>query len=361
MNSEKYNQFEQENRSLKRALDELSILNEIATAINSTMTVAQIVDLIVRKSVKHLKVEQAAIMLLDEKEEEKPFHTMIRQADTSSYKLPYHLDTQLSGWMLKHQKPLLIDDFPNDDRFHTVKDQSFPIRSLLSVPLTSKGRMIGLIAVFNKKTVEGYTSDDQRLLSIIATQSAQVIENARLYEQEQELRNIQHEMQLARDIQINLLPREQPQLSGYDIAGMSFPAKEVGGDYFDFILIDDQKFAVCLGDVSGKGIAAAMLMANLQAIIRGQTLLNLSPKECLRHSNKLLYRSTDRLKFATLFYGILDDQQHELCFANAGHNRPILFKTGKLPAAIETSGIALSFLENVSYGETIVSFNPGDV
>jgi len=263
--------------------------------------------------------------------------------------------------MLKHQKPLLIDDFPNDDRFHTVKDQSFPIRSLLSVPLTSKGRMIGLIAVFNKKTVEGYTSDDQRLLSIIATQSAQVIENARLYEQEQELRNIQHEMQLARDIQINLLPREQPQLSGYDIAGMSFPAKEVGGDYFDFIPIDDQKLAVCLGDVSGKGIAAAMLMANLQAIIRGQTLLNLSPKECLRHSNKLLYRSTDRQKFATLFYGILDDQQHELCFANAGHNRPILFKTGKLPAAIETSGIALSFLENVSYGETIVSFNPGDV
>jgi len=361
MNLDKIHQLEQENLRLRRAVEELSVLNEIATAISSTLTLNQIVNLIVEKCVKHLKVEQAAVMLLREETEDKPFQTMIRRADTTANFLPYRLDAQLTGWMLKNQKPLIINDFNDDNRFAGIDESKFPIRSLLSVPLISKGRMIGLLTVFNKKSDQMYSSEDQRLLSIISTQSAQVIENARLIEEEKALLQMQKEMQMAYDIQVNLLPKAPPKLAGYDIAGISIPAQVVGGDYFDFIPVDERRMAVCLGDVSGKGLPAALLMANLQATIRGQTLLKPPPKDCLNRSNQLLYQSTDRQKFATLFYGILDTENHQLCYSNAGHNRPFLFTQNNEPKSLEKAGIVLSFLENFDFDEGNISLNPNDL
>lgn len=351
----------EENRRLLRAVEELSSLNEIATAISSTMALDKIVDLIVQKCVKHFRVEQAAVMLLEEKTDEKQFHTMIRKADSSTLKIPYHFDTQLTGWMLQNQKPLIINDFSNDDRFKSTTEENDPIRSLLSVPMFLKGRMIGSLTCFNKKTKERFTVDDQRLLSIIAAQSVQVIENARLYEKEQTLFRMQEEFRLASEIQYGLLPKSAPRMKGYDITGVSYPARVVGGDYYDFIPIDKNRLAVCVGDISGKGLPAALLMANLQATIRGQTLLNPRPKDCLQRSNKLLYQSTDPKKFATLFYGILDTEKNQFFYSNAGQNKPILFSENKRSKSLETAGIALSFMENFSYEEGSIVFNPGDV
>jgi len=221
--------------------------------------------------------------------------------------------------------------------------------------------MIGLLVTFNKKAPEGYTEEDKRLLSIIAAQSAQIIENARLYEEEQAFLGMQEEIRLASEIQHGLLPKTTPDIAGYEIVGVSHPAQIVGGDYFDFIQVDKNRLAICLGDISGKGLPAALLMANLQATIRGQTFLKPPPKDCMQRSNKLLYQSTDPQKFATLFYGILDNQKHHMCYANAGHNRPILFSKGKEPTVLQTAGVALSFMENYSYDEGTISFNPGDL
>ena len=134
----------------------------------------------------------------------------------------------------------------------------------------------------------------------------------------------------------------------------------VGGDYYDFIPIDENRLAICLGDVSGKGLPAAMLMANLQATIRGQALIDPSPKTCLKRSNKLLHQSTDPQKFATIFYSVLDKKNHTLCYANAGHNRPIFIKKGKDPQCLETAGLALSIVENTQFEEGCISFEPGD-
>jgi len=361
MNLEKINQIEKENIRLKEAVEELSIINEIAVAISSTMEVEQIVDLIIKKCVKHLKAEQADVMLLDETEAGNPFHTMIRRADTTANISPYRLDDQLTGWMLKHQKPLLVNDFANDDRFRRIEDTSFEIHSLLSVPLLSKGKMVGVLTLFNKKKEGGFSIQDQRLVSIISSQSAQIIENARLYEEEQEFLKVQKEMEMAFEIQMNLLPKKQPDTNKYEIVGKSIPAQVVGGDYFDFIPIDENKLAICLGDVSGKGLPAAMLMANLQATIRGQTLVDPTPKTCLKHSNKLLYQSTDPQKFATFFYGVLDQKNHTLCYANAGHNRPFFIKKSRESKCLETAGLALSIVKETEFEEDCISFDRGDL
>ncbi|MCH6575825.1 MAG: GAF domain-containing protein, partial [Bacteroidetes bacterium] len=247
----------EENKRLHNAIAELSIINDIATTINSTQPVDQIVDIIVKKCVKHLNVEQGAIMLLDESDKEKPLHTMIREQQSSLDLLPYRFDTQLTGWMLKNQEPLLVNNLKEDDRFKDLVDKTTPIESFLSVPLRVKNKMQGILTVFNKRSNEKFSPNDQKLLSIIASQSSQIIENARLLEEERNLQIMQEEMRVAKQTQINLLPKDFPKISGYKIAARTIPAKEVGGDSYDLIQIDDKHFAFCLGDVSGKGMPAA--------------------------------------------------------------------------------------------------------
>ena len=355
------NQLVEENRRLKAAVEELSALNEIATAITSTQTLEQIVDLIVRKCVKHIKVEQGAVMLLDEKDESKPFHTMIRKQDSLSNILPYRLDAQLTGWMLKNKNPLIVNDLTTDPRFKFMVTNDFPIKSLLSVPMMVKGKMIGLLTTFNKKAEAGFTVGDQRLLGIIAAQSAHVIENARLYQEEQSLIRLQEEMRLAYEIQVDLLPKSQPVLPGYKIAGKSIPAKDVGGDYFDFIPDGDKILAFCLGDISGKGIPAALLMANLQATLRGQTLMGKDCKDCVSFANEILYHNTAPNKFATLFYGVIDSTKNELNYCNAGHNNPFYFSHDNKLTPLDKGGLIVGIMPSVPYEEEKIPFNSGDL
>lgn len=353
--------LQEENKRLRRAVEELSVLNEIATAITSVQSLEQIVDLIVRKCVKNLKVEQGVVMLLDEKDQNNPFHTMIRKQDSAANILPYRLDTQLTGWMLKNKNPLLVNDLKNDERFKFMVDEKFPVRSLLSVPMTVKGKMIGLLTVFNKHAESGFSNDDQRLLGIIAAQSAHVIENARLYQEEQSLLRLKEEMRLAYEIQLNLLPKSQPQISGYQIAGKSIPAKDVGGDYFDFIKINDNLLAFCLGDISGKGIPAAILMSNLQATLRGQTLMSKSCSKCVSFANDILYHNTGANKFATLFYAILDSSKNEIAYCNAGHNNPVLISSGGKISRLNIGGMLIGVMPSISYEEAVINLNEDEV
>lgn len=347
-------------QKLKLAVKELSVLNDISTAVSTTHDLDQVIELIVHECVNHLNVEQGAIMLLDQNETDDKFHTIIREVETETDIIPYHFGVQLSGWMIKNQKPLLINDVPSDDRFTNLSDDEFPIKSILSAPLKTKGRLIGVLNVFNKISEDGFTLDDQRILSIIATQSAQVVENARLYDDEQLLKKIEEELKLANDIQTRLLPKTNPQIKGFDIASKSFPAKEVGGDYYDFISIDENNTVICLGDISGKGMPAALLAANLQATLRGLAQFSSSTGECLTQANKLLYRCTDMQMHATLFYGILDASKNIFHFSNAGHNPPFLIHSDKKVIRLIKGGIVLGFMEDFRIEEDSVNLKKGD-
>lgn len=261
--------------------------------------------------------------------------------------------------MMINKKPLVSNDMSQDPKFSGVKIDGEQ-RSLVCVPLLVKNRLVGILAVFNKKDKKEFSEDDKRLLSIIAAQSGQILENARLAEQERSLLSMQEQVRLASNIQMELLPKKAPEIPGYQIAGKSIPAQVVGGDYFVFIAIDEEHLAICLGDVTGKGLPASLLMANTQATLRGQTLLTTSAKECIVRSNKLLYESTSDEKFVTLFYGILDFKNHQLCFSNAGHDNPYLLSEGQEPRRLKTGGVVLGIMDSFPYEEEVVPLNPGD-
>jgi len=348
----------EENRRLRRAVDELTILNDLAREISGSSSSQDIMGAIIHRSLRAVRAEQGVITLVDEKASQ-PMKTLVRTMVTSVQGQPFHLDQCILGWMHINKKPLLVNDPENDVRFRGV-DWDESTQTLLAVPLLAKSRLIGVLSVYNKKGGGGFSDEDQRLLAILATQSAQVVENARLYEEEQALLRMREEIRVASEIQHRLLPKVSPDLPGYQVAGISIPAQDVGGDYFDFLLLDENRMAFCLGDVSGKGLPAALLMANLQATIRGLTLSTLTPCQCLERANTLLFQSTDPEKFATLFYGVLDIENHRLSYCSAGHERPFHRTRGQMLHRLEAGGLILSFLEECAYEEAHVPLQPGD-
>jgi sigma-B regulation protein RsbU (phosphoserine phosphatase) len=354
----KLQKLEDENQRLIRAVEELAILNDLARSISASLNSQEIIQTVIRRSLRAIHAEQGVITLIEQKTDE-PTKTYVRTMNSSVEHEKYHLDQNLLGWMHLNKKPIIINNPKEDDRFRGVKwDES--IHSFLCVPLITKGNLKGVLTVYNKKGIDIFTEDDQRLLSIIASQSAQVIENARLNEEELLLQRMKEQLDLARTIQIDLLPKISPVIEGYDIAGSSIPAQTVGGDYFDFVTIDSSHLVLCLGDVSGKGLPAALLMANVQATTRGISLVASSPGDCIQRSNNLLFQSTSPEKFVTLFYGLLDTHNHHLTFANAGHDNPMFFNKEKELQRLKSGGPPLGIVPNFAFEEETILINPGN-
>lgn len=351
----------EENKKLKLAVHELSILNDIASSISSTQSVEAIIDTIVLKCVKHLNAEEGTVSLLEKESEDMKFHTMIRRQDLTQQRVPIHLDHQITGWMLRKQVPLLSNDLGKDDRFTLPPETGRSIRNMLGVPLIAKGDLIGYLAVFNKKNEALFEEMDRRLLVIIASQSAQIIENSRLYEEEKEYLMLKEEMKVATQIQNNLLPDRNPDIPGYEMVAFNVPAKEVGGDYYDFIDIDENTVGFCIGDITGKGMPAALLMAGLQASLRSQVLIHKETNKCVENINKLLYRNTEATKFATLFYGVLDREEHQIRYCNAGHDQPLVFKANKLHSKLDVTGMLLGVVDETLYECKSISLEPDDI
>ena len=345
--------LEEENKRLKRAVEELSVLNDLARAIGASLNTEQIIQTIVRRSLRASGAEQGVITLVEE-ESNQSMKTLVRTMVSSREQEHFHFSQALLGWMHLNTRPLVIHDPKTDERFRGIPwDDS--IHSLIAVPMVVKSELRGVLTVYNKKDGKAFTEDDQRLLAIIAGQSAQIVENARLYEKEKTLVKMQEELRFAARIQSELLQKSPPDIPGYEIAGRTIPAQEVGGDYYDFIPIDDHRWAFCLGDVTGKGLPASLLMANLQATLRGQTLTAASPRTCLDRSNQLLYQSTSPEKFATLFYAILDTQNHQIQYSNAGQDNPYLFSGQTGIKRLKTGGIPLGMLPGFRFEEETVS------
>jgi len=348
-----------ENRRLKRAVDELAILNNLALSIGGSLDSEKIMRSIIGKSIRAMNASQGDITLVDENRENSS-HTLVRSMVSNDNENPLHLNQNLIGWMQIHKKPLIINEPGNDNRFRNVQWDS-SIQSVLSAPLVVKSRLIGILTVYNKTDASGgFDESDQRLLSIIAAQSAQIVENARLYEEEQAYRFMQREISMASDIQKKMLPSESPELSGYSVSGKNLSARSIGGDYFDFIELGNSKWAVCLGDISGKGLPAALLMSNLQAILRSLAVHISDPAEILRHANHLLYKITNPEKFATLFFGVLDTAKHHLIYSSAGHEPPFhLGQEGKCQR-LDTGGLPLAVMDDLEYQQNQITLEKGD-
>jgi serine phosphatase RsbU (regulator of sigma subunit) len=242
----------------------------------------------------------------------------------------------------------------------------FRIRSVMCVPLCNgEGKAFGVIQLDTQDRNKKFTQDDLRLLKGVADHASVALENAKLHESVVARERYQRDMALAYQVQLSFLPKALPEVQGYEFFAYYEPAQEIGGDYYGFIPVSARRLAVLLGDVAGKGVPAALLMAKLSSDARFCLLTEDNPGKAINRLNDLLYQNTSQMdRFVTLAAAILDPQEHVVTLVNAGHLTPRIFRasTQTLADAMsnDIAGIPLGIMEAQDYQCCHIALEPGD-
>ncbi len=260
------------------------------------------------------------------------------------------------------REPVLLNEVQTDHRFRVRPGDAFG--SMLMVPLIARNEMLGGLFV-TRDVTHGFEKDDVETISVYAAQAAIAIENAQLFEERVEKERLSRELDIAREVQRKLLPQHVPQIGGLTIAASSVSAHEVGGDYYDFLQLDERRVAFIIADVSGKGTSAAFYMAELQGIFRSVSRLTSSPADFLDHANSALASTLERHVFVSVIYGIIDVEEERLVVARGGHCPAAMINLNGDARFIRTQGLGLgldrSRLFRQSLVEESIDLQPGDV
>jgi len=257
---------------------------------------------------------------------------------------------------------LVVDDVGSTQRIPQAWIERFGSCTILVVPLLVADEVIGALVADDVETPRMFSERRVRILSGIASQAAIAIENARLQAQEAEQARLARELELAHDIQRSLLPQEAPTRPGYQIAYRWNAAREVGGDFCDFVTLPQGGLGLLIADVSGKGIPAALYMMFARTLLRAVALSGRAPAAMLMRTNELIVADSTSDYFITAYYGVLDPAQHKLTYASAGHNLAYFAAAGRDAAqALLTKGIPLGILPEITVEQQSLDMAPGDV
>jgi len=255
----------------------------------------------------------------------------------------------LVGRVAERKSPLLITDARNDPIVPAGAGGVVPIDTLMAAPLIARDELLGVIVLVNRRQEkQPFTPDDLNLLGALADQAAITVNLVKMYRELGEKQRLEQELRVAHDIQGMLLPRVCPAVDGLEIAAFGEAALEVGGDYYDFFDVDDVHLGIAIGDVAGKGIPGALVMASVRSTLRAEARGDLSPAAVLARVNRNLVHDTSPQVFVTMTYAILDRRTLRLRFARAGHE-PIIVCSAReeeLPVLHTPNGIALGLVDD---------------
>lgn len=347
--------FIQDEKKLK-----LEKLVEASRILNSTLDLNQLLNVILDTSLSSVDGDRGTLYLIDYEKNEL-WSKVLDGSKKVTITLP--VGKGIAGFVAQTGETVNIANAQSDERFNPEVDKrtGYHTESILCMPLKNKdGKILGVFQLLNKKG-GAFSEDDEQFIESLSVNAAIAIENARLYEQEQQKIALEKEMSAAAEVQRSLFPTSIPKISGYDLFAHNIPATMVSGDLFDYFKLDDGALFFTLGDVSGKGLPAAILMANLQSVMRDLPHHNASTEYCATRVNRMINRSSGFDKFITLLIGNLNPKTHELTYTNCGHDYPFLFKFDGTFSRLKSNGIPIGMLPESMYEEVCVQMEVGDV
>lgn len=341
-----------ERRSLEK-----DVLLEISKALAAPFDLDDVIEAIL-KALRHVvHYDAASIYLVDPRTQRIGLVSEVGHPDVAEDALRLQIGQGIVGWVAKTGEALIVPDVRADDRYVVARPST---RSELAAPLTLENRTIG---VFNIESdyEDSYHEGHLAMVSGFAAQAAVAIQRAQLARERLERRRLEKELAIAREIQLSFLPKKAPEIPGFELAGTALPHAEVGGDYYDFIHVSQNRVGLAIADVSGKGIPAALIMAGFRMSLLAEIRNEFAIRAVMRKVNSLLNESTERHKFVTAFYGVLDYRNRVLIFSNAGHNPPILMRADGTVEYLMEGGVALGVLPDAFYDERPIAIRTGDV
>src|SRR5262245_56380000 len=341
----------------------LRLLHQLGRAFAARTDLDELCSVVTRECTSVLRAEGASILLLDRQTNEL-FFPYVANADPEAAarlrRLRFPADQGIAGHTLAHGKAVRVDDTTADARFYGGVDalSGAMTRSVLAAPLASERGTIGVLQVVNRIDGGAFSDDDLAFLEALAGSVAVAVENARLLaetraqlealrratEEHAALEALRRELDIAREIQQSILPRRFPERGRIDLFATMLPARDVGGDFYDFFALDAERLGLVIGDVSGKGMPAALFMAVSRTLVKATALSGLGPAACLQRVNTLLLAENTSDMFVTLFYAILDLRSGELTYSNGGHNPPFVIRAGADVETLSPGGALLGVL-----------------
>ena len=365
---------------LERKIYEMEKLYRLGLQVSSTLDINVVLDLCISTTVDVIEGTVGMLLLVEEETGELVLGPVAQLQPAPAGKAPdengervrivKHGGVRLQqgqyipGRTVQTKQPIRLDDIPPQETLDNqlYQDLGTVPASTLSVPLLYKDRAIGVIQVWNRRDGNPFSAEDEHVLVSFAVHAAIAIENARLYQEVAEQERVKKELEIAHKLQTSLLPEKAPEVRGFQIAAHSVPAKEVGGDFFDFVELDSDTTGIMIGDVAGKGLPAALFMALSRSFLRAQAIGTQEPGVVLERTNRLIASDARDGMFVTGLYAVLSTSRRTLTVSNAGHNPLIVYHPPQRTyEELRMPGMALGAFEDVSYTERELTLSPGDI
>ncbi len=347
--------------------DKLRMLLDITKRISRSLDLPEVLNLVMDTLDSLIPYDAAGIYILKHAQKVSDLGPddacVFRTEAVRGYDLDELTELQLKmgegiiGHVALNAEPVISPDVRNDPRYINARERT---RSEMVAPIISNDEVIGVFDLESDQ-YNSYSEDDLQVLMMLASQVAIIIEKVMLHEQLIEKKRLEGQLEVARQVQLELLPASDPVLEGFDISAYNFPTEEVSGDYYDWVRIHDDEIGIVVADVSGKGVPAALLMAFLRASLRAATHIGYSPHISMSKVNYLLWESIERNQFVTAFYGLLDASNRTLAYTNAGHNPPLLMDAEGKATFIDRGGVPLGMFRDTRYYEYYLTIEPGQL
>src|SRR5256885_1821915 len=340
--------------------DLLALISKVGVALLASVTLNETLEQVVSLVFEAVPADRCMVMMRDKKSPELKV-AVARLRDRVGEVGEIRISRSVIDEVVTNGKSVLTSDAQADPRFAGGTVMLQGVRSVLAVPLGVGANVFGIIYADSPLAEGRFTEDHLKVLTTLASVAAIRVENARLTEEQMERERLEQEQQVASEIQQRFLPAAAPQIEGYELQGISFPCYEIGGDYYEFIQRENGKMVVALGDVSGKGTAAALLMSSLHAAVHAQADIHASLAKTIGAVNRYLVDSIPANRFVTLFYAELDPKSGALAFLNAGHNPPLIVHAGGTMEQLAAGGLPLGIMSDAEFREGRTQLRPGDV
>src|SRR6476659_4212809 len=341
-------------------IDKLRMLLDITSKISRSLDLQEVLNLVMDTLDSLIPYDAAGIFVLQcVGDEPCTFKAeAVRGYDIDELsELHLKLGEGFIGSVAVSGKPIISHDVREDPVYVNARDRT---RSEMVAPIVSNDEVIGVFDL-ESDDLNAYSDDDLQVLTLLASQVAIIIEKVMLHEQLIEKKRLQGQLEVARQVQLELLPPRDPELDGFDISAYNFPTEEVSGDYYDWVRIYDDQIGLVIADVAGKGIPAALLMVFLRASLRAATHIGYATHISMAKVNFLLWESIERNQFITAFYGILDATNRTLSYTNAGHNPPLLLTNDGKLQFVDRGEQPLGMFRDTRYHEYYHTFKPGEI
>lgn len=341
--------------------DRFALLYRLSQTFNASLDLDEVLDLVMDEVITATKAERGFVTL-SEAEGRLVFRSARGMDHTTIEEPQFQISRGVVEEVARSGIAVVTNDAQLDERFsqrHSV--MSLGLRSILCAPLKFKDRILGVVYVDNRFQAGIFTKTDLELLSAIASSAAIAIENARLYQVAIEKGRMERELQMAYQVQSSLIPKETPYFPDWEFAAYWQPAREVAGDYYDFIQKENGKLGLVIADVTDKGMPAALFMALTRSIVRASFNQSSSPATAITMANRLICADSTSDMPVTLFLCQFDPNQEEIIYVNAGHNPPLHFHAELDEfSELKRTGMALGVESQVKYNQNIQNVSAGD-